>query len=145
MQATTPQTGHDFYAMLRAREAQAAQFGRRHLAAVPDRNSMLFWLAEAAKDARLAAKRKQVHVAASAGAGVDQSTIARFEKHIAWPRDVDIIVQAYADDLDVAAVELWDQALKKWRADLAATAEIDAATQAIGQAGQRAPRQRRKA
>lgn len=77
---------------------------------------MLFWLAQAAREARNAAGRRQVHVAASTIKGVDQSTIARFEKHTAWPRDPDATIRAYADDLDVAPVELWSAALEMWRA-----------------------------
>jgi hypothetical protein len=75
---------------------------------------MLPWIARAARDARIAAGRKQVHVAASAD--VDQSTVHRFESAIAWPRDIDRMVAAYADDLDIPAVELWRRAVDAWGA-----------------------------
>lgn len=78
---------------------------------------MLFWLARACTSARKAAGRRQVHVAASAN--VDQSTIGRFEKGNAWPRHTDRVVAAYADDLDVHPIELWQEALRLWRADKA--------------------------
>lgn len=115
MQSTSPQTAHDFFETLRQREAQAAQFGSRHLVPVPDADSMLYWLAEAAREARKAAGRKQVHIAASTRTGVDQSTITRFEKrHGGWPRNPDATIQAYADDLDVSPRDLWRKALELW-------------------------------
>lgn len=76
---------------------------------------MLFWLSRACEAARKAASRRQVHVAASAN--VDQSTIARFEKGTAWPRQTDRVVAAYADDLEVDAVDLWQEALRLWAED----------------------------
>lgn len=121
MASTPSQVTVDFFSALREREAQAQAFGNRHLESVADTESMLYWLAEAARKARLTAGRKQVHVAASykavAKEAVDQSTIARFEKHIAWPRDADAMIAAYADDLNVTAVELWSAAVEMWRED----------------------------
>lgn len=76
---------------------------------------MLFWLSRACRAAREAAGRKQVHVAASAD--VDQSTIARFEKQTAWPRHTDRVVAAYADDLDIGAIDLWQEAMRLWLAE----------------------------
>lgn len=95
---------------------------------------MLFWLTRAARDARIAAGRLQVHVAASAN--VNQSTIDRFEKGGAWPRDTDRFVNAYADDLDIEPVQLWDEALRLWREHLA---DRDGAA-TIASEGQRAVR-----
>lgn len=103
------------FASLRQREAQARAFGERHLVAVRDTNSMLFWLAEACRTARKEGGRRQVHIAASTAKGVDQSTVTRFEKHTAWPKDPDALVAAYADDLDVPVLELWAAALGLWR------------------------------
>ena len=77
---------------------------------------MLQWLAQTCRDARLAARRKQVHVGASAD--VDQSTVNRFEKAIAWPRNPDRLVAAYADDLDISPIDLWQAAIDLWREDL---------------------------
>ena len=102
--------------VLREREAQAHRHGASYLAPVADTDSMLFWLARAASAAREAAGRKQVHVAASAD--LDQSSIARFEKGISWPRQPDTIVGAYAEDLDVSPIQLWEQALQLWREHL---------------------------
>lgn len=74
---------------------------------------MLFWLAQVCRELRSNAKRKQVHVAA--GADVDQSTVNRFERAIAWPRNPDRLVHAYADDLGVDPADLWAEALSRWR------------------------------
>lgn len=74
---------------------------------------MLHWLAQAARKARETAGRKQVHVAASADK--DQSSIYRFEQGEGWPRDTDLIVAAYADDLDCDPIEIWEQAISMWR------------------------------
>lgn len=71
---------------------------------------MLYWLAQAAKQAREAAGRKQVHVAASANK--DQSSIYRFEAAQGWSRDTDLILAAYADDLDI---DPRDPNLERWR------------------------------
>lgn len=75
---------------------------------------MSHWLAEAAKELREKADRKQVHVAA--GADVDQSTIFRFETHGTFPRNVDRVIAAYADDLDTTPIAIWTDALRKWEA-----------------------------
>lgn len=74
---------------------------------------MLFWIAAACKQAREHAGRIQSQIAASAI--VDQATINRFEHHIAWPKvGADRIVTAYADDLDVEVIQLWQQAMRLW-------------------------------
>ena len=103
--------------VLSQRQAQARRHGATYLAPVADQDSMLFWLARACKAAREAAGRKQVHVAASANS--DQSTIARFEKATAWPRATDQIVAAYADDLDIDPLDLWQEAMRLWADDRA--------------------------
>ena len=76
---------------------------------------MSFWLSAAAKDLREKAERKPVHVAA--GANLDQSTVWRFEHRGTFPRDVDALIAAYADDLEIDAIDIWNLALKLWRAD----------------------------
>ena len=74
---------------------------------------MLFWIATACKQARKHAGRIQSQIAASAV--VDQATINRFEHHIAWPKvGADRIVAAYADDLDIDVLALWQQAIHLW-------------------------------
>lgn len=75
---------------------------------------MLFWIAAACMQARKHAGRIQSQIAASAV--VDQATINRFEHHIAWPKvGADRIVAAYADDLDVDVLKLWQQAIDLWQ------------------------------
>lgn len=91
---------------------------------VPDQDSMLPYLAAAAVELRTAADRKQVHVAASAD--LDQSTIWRFEQGQKWPRDADAVIAAYADDLGIAAGEIWARALQLWDAAMAPTRPEDA-------------------
>lgn len=74
---------------------------------------MTFWLAAAAKELREAAGRKQVHIAASMNK--DQSTVYRFELGEAVPRELNLFVAAYADDLDIKAIQIWERALQLWR------------------------------
>jgi hypothetical protein len=107
--------------VLRERQQQAAIAGAPYLAPVPDSHGMLHWIGLAAGQARKAAERKTVHVGASAD--MDQSTVWRFEEGVAWPRKPEALVNAYADDLDVEPIELWEEALRLWRADLEASGE----------------------
>src|SRR5687768_16117767 len=100
--------------LLSQRQAQAERTGIPYVAPVAESDAMLFWLARACRQARAATGRKQVHVAASAD--VDQSTVNRFEKGKAWPRNADRLVAAYAADLDIDPIDLWEQALRDWMA-----------------------------
>lgn len=99
---------------------------------------MLIWLARAAVQAREGAQRKQVHVAASADR--DQSSIYRFEQNAKgdgkWPRDTDRIVAAYADDLEMRPIDLWQTALDMWR-DRLSEEETRPPGQLTGALGQR--------
>lgn len=95
---------------------QARGTGRPYLQAVADfidANSMLYWLARTCADHRKRKDRLQVHIAAELN--VTQSTIDRFEDGIAWPRNADQTVAAYAGDLNIAQIELWEEALRRWR------------------------------
>lgn len=109
---------------LRARETQAragSQAFNACMAPVASPDSMLYWLGHTCARARHLAGRKAVSVAASVKpVPVDQSTISRFEKGLSWPRDADKLVRAYADDLDIEPVDLWEQALTDWQAHLQA-------------------------
>lgn len=75
--------------------------------------TMTFWLATAAKELREAAGRKQVHIAATMNK--DQSTVYRFEQGETIPRELNLFVAAYADDLDITAIQIWERALELWR------------------------------
>lgn len=107
----------DLLGVLAARQQQARKECGPYLALVPDRDRMLYWLAKACKEARLAANRKLVHVAASADK--DQSTLWRFENGDGWPRETDLFIAAYADDLNVDPIQLWETAIQMWKTDKA--------------------------
>jgi hypothetical protein len=95
-------------------QAQDAPTAYGHLT-VPESESMVYWLAKAAKALREEKGRLQVHIGASASR--DQSTIWRFEAGTTWPRDPDRIVEAYADDLHVSQAAIWQRAVELWIAD----------------------------
>lgn len=112
-------------------DTRAGTERRPYLAAVPEHaepDSMLYWLTRVCREKRELAGRLQVHVAASLSR--NQSTIDRFEEGIAWPRNPDATVRAYADDLSVTAIELWQEALRRWSAHLASEAASEAAAAA---------------
>jgi hypothetical protein len=48
-------------------------------------------------------------------AGVDASTVYRFERARAWPRDPDTLLCAYAAENDDDPTDLWQQAIDAWR------------------------------
>lgn len=77
------------------------------VARTPD--PLLVALARICREARVAAGRKQVHIAARLD--VDQSTVARFERAGGWPQNIGSIVTAYAEELDLDQWELWQRAL----------------------------------
>lgn len=112
----------DLMGVLRERQEQAGTVCAPYLAPVANDDTMLYWLAKAAKGLREAAGRKQVHVAA--GADVDQSSVWRFEEKGRWPRDPDKIIRAYADDLDIEPIQIWGEAIRLWNEQLAAPAEV---------------------
>jgi len=107
------------YALRQERERQAIDARRTYphavVAAEGASGTMLYWLKRAAKELRAEAGRKQVHVAASMDA--DQSTVWRFENDEGWPRNPDVFIAAYADDLGVTAFDIWSHALELWEAD----------------------------
>lgn len=75
---------------------------------------MIHWLAQAARQLREEAGRKQVHIAATMS--IDQSTIYRFEQGNTWPKRADLVVAAYAEDLDISDPrEIWELAMRLWR------------------------------
>lgn len=97
----------------RERRAQARVSSDLYAAPVVAEDTMIHWLALAAKQAREAAGRKQVHVAAAMDK--NQSTVYRFEQGLSWPRDTELFVAAYAEDLDLDPLFLWESALELWR------------------------------
>jgi hypothetical protein len=75
-------------------------------------DTMLYWLGVVCQEQRKERDRLQVHIAASLDR--NQSTVARFERGEGWPRDPDLTIAAYADDLDMEPSELWQLALERW-------------------------------
>lgn len=75
---------------------------------------LLRHLGEVAREAREKAGVKQVRVAANLE--VNQETISRFERGRAWPRNPERFVAAYAQEVHANALELWEEALRRWRA-----------------------------
>jgi transcriptional regulator with XRE-family HTH domain len=68
-------------------------------------------LGAACREARRAAGLRQIDIATAAG--VDHSTISRFETGYGnrWREDTDDIVAAYAHELGITPEELWRRAL----------------------------------
>jgi hypothetical protein len=106
-------TSPHFTAKTPGREAQAGRVRRIYDAPQMADGTMNYWLRVVLKEARERADRKMVHVAASADR--DQSTIYRFETQGGWPTDTDLYVAAYADDLGLSPLDLWGEALQRWR------------------------------
>jgi hypothetical protein len=103
----------DLLGVLSTRQRQSEQAAAAYIRPVANPDEMLYWLAKACKEARLAAGRKLVHIGASADK--DQTSIWRFEKGLGWPRETDLFIAAYADDLDVTPMQLWLMALEMWQ------------------------------
>ena len=85
---------------------------------------MLYGLAKVCKERRLAVRPKVKHVDIATRMrdylprreSVDQSTISRFETGATWPRyPMDAFIRAYADELDVDPMLLWEEGLDRWR------------------------------
>lgn len=74
---------------------------------------MLAALAWACRKERRSASEPRWHIARAAN--VDEATVVRFEQVKAWPRDVDGIVDAYAQCTGVEPQDLWEAAFHAWR------------------------------
>ena len=73
---------------------------------------LLPWLGRACRQAREERGVKQVKIAAEIE--VNQATIARFEDGIAWPRQPEEVLMAYASVLDTDMRLLWLRAFVLW-------------------------------
>jgi hypothetical protein len=73
---------------------------------------LLPWLGRACRQAR--EDRKVVQVKIAAAIEVNQATIARFEEGIAWPRQPEGVLMAYASELDIDVRLLWLHAFVLW-------------------------------
>lgn len=104
----------DLLSLLSQRRAQAVEVDSAYAPAMASpEGTMTFWLAVAAKELREAAGRLHVHVAASMSK--NQSTVYRFEEGNTVPRDLNLFIAAYADDLDIEPMQIWERALELWR------------------------------
>lgn len=74
--------------------------------------TMTYWLAMAAKEARVTKGRKPRHIAHRLDC--DQSTISRFESNATVPNNLDLFIAAYAEDTGTTSTEIWWQALRLW-------------------------------
>lgn len=79
---------------------------------------MIYWLAQALQQLRRQADPNVKQVEIAALAGVDQSTIWRLEEEASgWPRQVELIVAAYAEECGVDDPrDVWALAIDLWRA-----------------------------
>src|SRR5262245_7592620 len=73
---------------------------------------LLPWLGRACRTAREEANVKQVRIAAAIE--VNQATIARFEDGVAWPRNPEDVLMAYANELFMDVRLLWVHAFVLW-------------------------------
>ena len=73
---------------------------------------LLPWLGRACRQAR--EDRNVVQVKIAAAIEVNQATIARFEDGIAWPRQPEEVLMAYASELDMDVRLLWLHAFVLW-------------------------------
>ena len=73
---------------------------------------LLPWLGRACRQAREEANVKQVKIAAEIE--VNQATIARFEEGLAWPRQPEEVLMAYASVLFMDVRLLWLHAFVLW-------------------------------
>src|SRR5262245_19124769 len=73
---------------------------------------LLPWLGRACRTAREEAGIKQVRIAAAVD--MNQATIARFEEGVAWPRNPEAVLLAYAGELPMDVRLLWLHAFVLW-------------------------------
>ena len=79
-------------------------------------HALLPHLAQAARDARMAAEANYSHIAVyvvkrKGTVGVSDSTVSRFEQGLRWPEDPDAMVRAYAKALGVRECDIWERAV----------------------------------
>lgn len=75
--------------------------------------ALLPHLAAVARECRQAADATVWDIADAAG--VNTSTVYRFERGCAWPKDPDMLLAAYGVIEDCHPAELWERALRRWR------------------------------
>lgn len=75
-------------------------------------HGLLPHLATVVQACRMAAKVSVMDIASIAR--VDPSTVYRFERGRAWPRDPDVLLAAYGTIEDCHPSVLWQRALNRW-------------------------------
>jgi hypothetical protein len=100
-------------------------------------DAMLPWLAQAARELRERKGRKLVNVASSLGAS--ESTVWRFENSMGWPERPDLMIAAYADDLDIEPLAIWEHALELWERARSATEGVSPAPGELGRRARGSP------
>jgi transcriptional regulator with XRE-family HTH domain len=73
---------------------------------------MLDHLGAAARKVRRETGLRQIDIATTAG--VSHVIISRFERGVAWPEQIDAIVDAYATEAGLRPHDLWARALELW-------------------------------
>jgi hypothetical protein len=82
----------------------------------PMSDTMRHWLGVVCKEERK--KRHDVlQVDIATQTRNNQSTIARFERGEGWPNFPDLVVAAYARECELEPIELWAEALDRWKAE----------------------------
>jgi lambda repressor-like predicted transcriptional regulator len=81
-------------------------------------DELLVWLGRTARQLRQGAKPRPKMTELAARAGVDNSTLRRFELGRGWPRNPGRIVATYAEALDMSPIEFWEEAVGRWRSSL---------------------------
>lgn len=67
-------------------------------------------LAAVCRETRRESGRTQIEIATAVGVG--HVTVSRFERAVRWPREIEALVEAYADASGVTARELWLRAIE---------------------------------
>lgn len=83
----------------------------------PD-DQMLRWLGRVCRERREQHDPPVLQVRIAAALGVAQETVGKFERGQRWPRSPELVIGAYADELGAEPIEIWEEAVQRWREDL---------------------------
>lgn len=95
---------------------QAALMETPYLACMQSAQGVQPWLLAAAREAR--GSQEQLDVAYHARVSI--SAVSRFEKGESWPQPerLETLIGAYAQLAGVRSIDIWEDALRRWRAGL---------------------------
>lgn len=79
-----------------------------------DEARLIYWLARVARETRLKAGLRQEDVGAARGR--KQDIVSKFEQGNTWPRNPEVVIDAYARATGRPAQEIWSEAIRRWRA-----------------------------